>query len=198
MSDKQKARQEKTRELIMEAALAEFSERGFQGARMENVAKRSGRNKGLVYRYFTDKEGLFRASMRHMFQNRENTRQQVPQNLGNALAYWFTETTQDPNFMRLIMQESLNDDAEKPCIDEAFRTAYYARQVESLKQMKEAGMVPEDFDASHLFVALTSLISWPIAFPQIVRMMTGKNPDDPTFIASYGAFLEQLGNQLAK
>ena len=46
---------------ILEAALAEFTERGFDAARMEDVAKRAGISKAGVYLYFESKEALLKA-----------------------------------------------------------------------------------------------------------------------------------------
>ena len=46
---------------ILGAALEVFAERGFQGARLEEVAKRAGVSKGALYLYFETKADLFRA-----------------------------------------------------------------------------------------------------------------------------------------
>lgn len=48
-------------EEILDAALAEFTERGFDAARMEDVARRAGLSKGGVYLYFESKEALLKA-----------------------------------------------------------------------------------------------------------------------------------------
>jgi AcrR family transcriptional regulator len=48
-------------EEILDAALAEFTERGFEAARMDDVARRAGLSKGGVYLYFTSKEALLKA-----------------------------------------------------------------------------------------------------------------------------------------
>lgn len=48
-------------EEILDAALAEFTERGFEAARMEDVAKRAGLSKAGVYLYFPSKEALLQA-----------------------------------------------------------------------------------------------------------------------------------------
>lgn len=45
----------------MEAALAEFTERGFEAARMEDVARRAGLSKAGVYLYFPSKQALLEA-----------------------------------------------------------------------------------------------------------------------------------------
>jgi AcrR family transcriptional regulator len=52
-----------TRLLIIEAARAEFSDRGYAAATIRQVAARAGVDPALVYHYFTDKAGLFVASL---------------------------------------------------------------------------------------------------------------------------------------
>lgn len=46
---------------ILDAALAEFTERGFDAARMEDVAKRAGISKAGIYLYFQSKTALLEA-----------------------------------------------------------------------------------------------------------------------------------------
>ena len=48
-------------EEILDAALAEFTERGFEAARVEDIAKRAGISKGGVYLYFPSKTALLEA-----------------------------------------------------------------------------------------------------------------------------------------
>src|SRR5215467_8171352 len=59
-----KARSEERREAILAAALDEFSSRGFEAARLEDVARRAGVAKGTIYLYFRDKESLFQELVR--------------------------------------------------------------------------------------------------------------------------------------
>lgn len=49
---------------IAEAAFVEFSNKGFDGARVDDVARRAGVSKGLLYLYFRTKEELFKAVIR--------------------------------------------------------------------------------------------------------------------------------------
>ena len=46
---------------ITEAAFATFVEKGYSGTRVEEVAKRAGVSKGLLYLYFKTKEELFKS-----------------------------------------------------------------------------------------------------------------------------------------
>ena len=47
------------KQVILDAALTVFSERGFEAARLDDVADRAGVAKGTLYLYFDDKERLF-------------------------------------------------------------------------------------------------------------------------------------------
>jgi TetR/AcrR family transcriptional regulator len=58
---------EKTRAAILKAALEEFSHEGVTGARTDEIARRAGVNKALLYYYFKDKEGLYAAALEQVF-----------------------------------------------------------------------------------------------------------------------------------
>ena len=65
-SGKREARSAERREAILAAALDEFSARGFEAARLDDVARRAGVAKGTIYLYFRDKESLFQELIRAM------------------------------------------------------------------------------------------------------------------------------------
>src|SRR3954468_11177466 len=58
---------EKTRAAILNAALEEFAHEGVTGARTDEIARRAGVNKALLYYYFKDKEGLYAAALDQVF-----------------------------------------------------------------------------------------------------------------------------------
>lgn len=60
---------QKTREAILAAAETVFARHGFDGARVEAIAKTSGYNTSLLFRYFGDKAGLYKAVLQRA--NRE-------------------------------------------------------------------------------------------------------------------------------
>jgi TetR/AcrR family transcriptional regulator len=55
---------QKTRETILDAAETVFAQHGFDGARIDTIAKLSGYNTSLLFQYFTDKLGLYVAVLR--------------------------------------------------------------------------------------------------------------------------------------
>ncbi|MDI1345647.1 MAG: TetR/AcrR family transcriptional regulator [Pseudolabrys sp.] len=54
------------RDAILAAALDEFSARGFEATRLDDVARRAGIAKGTIYLYFRDKDTLFQELVRAM------------------------------------------------------------------------------------------------------------------------------------
>ncbi|MDQ2669237.1 MAG: TetR/AcrR family transcriptional regulator [Gemmatimonadota bacterium] len=50
---------ERTKQLLLDAATAEFSARGLAGARVDRIAAAAGVNKERIYQYFGNKEQLF-------------------------------------------------------------------------------------------------------------------------------------------
>jgi AcrR family transcriptional regulator len=65
-SASRKVRSAERRDAILSAALDEFSTRGFEAARLDDVARRAGVAKGTIYLYFRDKESLFQELIRSM------------------------------------------------------------------------------------------------------------------------------------
>ena len=65
-SASRKVRSAERRDAILSAALDEFSARGFEPARLDDVARRAGVAKGTIYLYFRDKESLFQELIRSM------------------------------------------------------------------------------------------------------------------------------------
>jgi AcrR family transcriptional regulator len=66
LSTTRKTRSAERRDAILAAALDEFSTRGFEAARLDDVARRAGVAKGTIYLYFRDKESLFQELIRTM------------------------------------------------------------------------------------------------------------------------------------
>src|ERR1700760_1807524 len=58
---------EKPRAAILKSALEEFAHEGVTGARTDEIARRAGVNKALLYYYFKDKEGLYAAALEEVF-----------------------------------------------------------------------------------------------------------------------------------
>src|ERR1700722_11507725 len=56
-------RADRTRKIILRAAIREFSEHGLAGARTDAIAESAKVNKALLYYYFKSKSGLYAAAL---------------------------------------------------------------------------------------------------------------------------------------
>jgi len=57
---------EGTRDRILRAAIAEFSQRGYSGARIEAICRKSRANPRMIYHYFGGKDQLYVAVLEHV------------------------------------------------------------------------------------------------------------------------------------
>lgn len=66
--------QNESRQRILDAARAEFAEKGFDGARVDGIARRAEVNKALIYYYFKGKDELLQELLRTFLEERRNQR----------------------------------------------------------------------------------------------------------------------------
>src|SRR5438034_8217042 len=67
------------RDAILDAALDEFSARGFAATRLDDVARRADVAKGTIYLHFRDKEALFQELIRSVLSPLVGTLETVTQ-----------------------------------------------------------------------------------------------------------------------
>ncbi|MCJ0977230.1 TetR family transcriptional regulator [Rhodococcus sp. ARC_M12] len=103
-----------TRHNILEVATEEFADKGFAGARIDEIAQRTHTTKRMLYYYFTDKEGLYKAVLeRSYLRIRERERDVDVEGLGpieaiRAIAsLTFDHHEENPDFIRLVSTENI-------------------------------------------------------------------------------------------
>jgi AcrR family transcriptional regulator len=182
---------ERTRERILSAALKEFATQGFAGARVDGIARRAAINKRMLYHYFGNKEKLFRAVLRQKIAERRAWAGQLPSDPAERLPFWFKTACADPDWIRLLEWEALQG-ADQKVIDEAERQAQASDWVKRLRQRQARGELSAAFDARHLALAMQSLTMYPMAFPQLTRLIMGQAANDAKFQRAHAAFLEKF------
>ena len=182
-----------TRRRVLSAALQEFSAGGFAGARVEAIARRARVNKRMLYHYFTDKEGLFRAVLRHKISERRHQVQaQAPAgDPVSSLPLWFKQNCQDTDWVRLLGWESLQT-SQDVVLDETERRRIARLAVANIKTEQAAGRLRQDVAAAHLQLAKISLAMFPLALPQLARLILGGSPQRPRFQQEYARFLKTI------
>jgi len=186
---------QRTQDRILAAALAEFSAEGFAGARVARIARRARVNKRMLYHYFGNKEDLFRGIFDRKLVQRAGWLTEAPVGLGASLAYWFRMACEDSDWIRLIQWEALAN-GDEPVIREEERRASFRQALGDLRARQQRGLLPADLDAGHLLLAIMGLIAYPLAFPQLTRMVTGRSATDPGFRAERAEFLRRFAAAL--
>src|SRR5258708_2256860 len=115
---------ERTREKILAAALAEFSARGFAGARVDAIAGRARVNKRMLYYCFGAKQDLYREILRRKIAERAEWLEATPDDFAGMLAHIYLSGGTDIEFVRLMEWEAI-DSGGKKCIAHAQRRARF-------------------------------------------------------------------------
>ena len=108
---------EGTRDRILKAAEQVFAEKGYTGARVAEIAKRSGMDKRLIFYYFSNKQGLYSHILEDFFKRVEpvfeeflRRRKDMAQKLD--LARFLENTTEfiqaNRNPVRILFREFLD------------------------------------------------------------------------------------------
>ena len=158
---------ERTRERILTASLHEFSTEGLAGARVDRIARRARINKRMLYHYFGNKDDLFREILRRKLQERVAWAAGAP-------------ACEDVDWGRLIEWEALAV-GDGPVLSEAARRRAFESGVAKLRVVQAKGLLPRELDPRHLLLSMLGLTTFPLAFPQVTRLITGLGPRDPVF-----------------
>lgn len=185
----------RSRERILSAALKEFAAKGFAGARVDAIARRANINKRMLYHYFGDKEELFKAVLRRKIGERKAWAEALSGDPEETLPFWFEAACKDADWVRLFQWEALQGNWQK-VIDEKERLESTAQGLERIRQRQERGQISSDLDPRHVMLTMRSLTMFPVAFPQLTRLITGKSVFDPEFQRERAEFLKKFAAAL--
>lgn len=186
---------EQTQQRILEAALQEFAAKGFAGARVDVIATRARINKRMLYHYFGDKEGLFREVLRRKIATRSAWLASAPEEPAERLPAWFKLACGDREWIQLLEWEALQW-GENKVIDEERRLESVALAVERVRQQQAKGLLPPELDAGQLLLSMMALTAYPLAFPQLARLVTGLAVSEEAFQKQRETFLRQFATLL--
>lgn len=176
---------ERTRDRIVDAALAEFAAKGYAGARVREIAQRAGVNAQLISYYFGGKEGLYREIVER-WQAREAGIEGRDLPLPDFVAAYLDAVLDAPDLLRLFIWEGLAPTAppvDTPEVDGE------APEVVALRARQAAGELAGDVDPAYLLVALMGATSTPATMPQQIERLCGVRADSEEFRTR---FAEQL------
>jgi TetR/AcrR family transcriptional regulator len=188
------------KQAILEAAISEFSAKGFSGARVDAIARSAQANKQLIYYYFDSKIGLYEAVLGQLIE-RTSERMDVgdPHPSVSAAVTAHIDRLlgqRGVEWLRFWLWEAL--ESRPPGQHrEVERVKMWARWVSDFERAQEHGEISERFDATMLALALNSIIVTPYLTPTVTKLMTGLDPDDASFKRRQLALVRSLLESLA-
>lgn len=103
---------------ILRVAVEQFATNGLSGARVDEIARATATSKRMIYYYFGDKEGLYRAALESEYRRARSSERELdlaglePVEAMRRLAeFTFDFHRKNPNFVRLIMIENIHKGA---------------------------------------------------------------------------------------
>ncbi|MGH9454960.1 MAG: TetR/AcrR family transcriptional regulator [Terriglobia bacterium] len=170
---------------ILTAAEGIFAESGLAGARTEEIAKRAGVNKALLYYYFKSKDGLYRAVLemyREEFHSQAfeifSSHEPVRKQLLRYVNLQFDFISSKPHYPRIIQRLMTTG----PRSVEQFLSKYSAPLYHNLARLIQKGVENGELrcvDPHHTVYSLVALINFYFAAAPIVKSVTHIDPFDP-------------------
>jgi len=182
---------ERSRERILNAAFQEFAANGFAGARVDSIARRAAINKRMLYHYFGDKQNLFREVLRRKMSERQAWSAATPDDPAESLPYWFDLARKDVGWIRLLEWEALQF-VGKRLVDENSRRKATTAAADRIRLRQRSGHLSKTFTPRHTLLAMLALTWFPVAFPQLARLITGRSTSDARFVSDQRQFLSQF------
>lgn len=141
---------EKVRANIVAVARSEFAANGLGGTRIDEIAAKTATSKRMIYYYFGDKEGLYRHVLEEAYRNVRQGEEELQldhlppvEALRRLVEFTFDHHNRNPEFIRLVMIENINDAAylvRSPEIRRLNRPA-----IDRLREIYRRGLASGDF-----------------------------------------------------
>ena len=185
---------ERTKLEILAVATQEFADRGFAGARVDEIAEQTQTTKRMIYYYFGSKELLYIAALEKAFEAIRITEQSVDiDNLDPVAAVrklaelTFDRHEANPNFSRLVSHENMQRGqfitagGGFPGLD---RPAIKMLQ-NALEQGRSSGVFRRDIDVFDVHMLISSFCFFRINNQYTFRVNFGRNLVEPARRAMY-------------
>jgi AcrR family transcriptional regulator len=187
------ARAAATRQRILDAALAEFAEKGLAGSRVDEIAARAGANKRMLYAHFGSKEELWLTVLERAYAaKREEERAVVVEGLApeeamaRLVAFNLRYTARHPEFVALLNQENLHRAAYLRRSEDV--PALYSPIPDALRGVlargEAAGVFRTGVDPMQLYISMLALGHFYVANRHTLSTIFGTPLDTEAAIAA--------------
>ncbi|WP_456733591.1 TetR/AcrR family transcriptional regulator [Bradyrhizobium sp. USDA 3364] len=188
-----------TRASILDAAIAEFAARGFEGASIREIADRLGLQHPLITYHYRSKDILWRAAAEHAFaQIRAGWDSSAPENsdlpplarLREEYATLFRYTVAFPEFHRFMRQESLSNNPRLKWVAETVLAPLLERLIPQIVAAQKQGLLPaaDPILFHYMMVSLTATLS---GFGPEMQVTSGLSSKDTKVVEAYWRLVDE-------
>lgn len=183
---------QETQQKILQSALLEFTNKGYHGARIDSIVKNAGVNKRMVYHYFNDKAGLFKALIQAELDSIQKVTDTEPTDDFFPIAeHWLKNIDQTKNYFKLLLTaDSLAEESDITLEKQQKEGFDFSRQIYA--DLLEKKGLTNDMDPAYFLLAMVNLTSMPILLPKLSKTITGEEPGSEKFQKEYERVLRFL------
>lgn len=183
---------EATRRAILDAAFAEFTEKGYAGARVDEIAARTAMSKRMIYYYFASKEGLYAAVLEEAYGGMRDAEaalrlDDLPplEAMRGMVEVTFDHHGRHPGFVRLVAVENIEGArqvAASPAIRQ--RSAPVLARIAALLRRGEAeGVFRAGVDPFDLHMLVSSFCFYRVSNRHTLGAIFGQDLTAPALAA---------------
>lgn len=177
-----------TRRAILDAATAEFSEKGFAGARVDDIAARTRTTKRMIYYYFGGKEGLYAAALEEAYGGMRDAEgalrlHELPpaEAMRRLVETTFDHHAANPGFVRLVSAENIEGGRTVSASStvRARNAAVVGAVAALLRRGEEEGAFRAGVDPLDLHMLISALCFYRVSNRHTLRAIFGEDPTAP-------------------
>ncbi|WP_312165007.1 TetR family transcriptional regulator [Phenylobacterium sp.] len=184
---------EATRAAILAAALTLFSERGFEGVALRDIAAAAGVEHSLVRYHFTDKATLWRAALRNLVDQMNAERrvlwratygQPLLERFKQALRDYVRYCARHPEHARIMVHETMTDTDRTAWIAEHIVVPQHRAGRRNIEALMAAGHLPR-MEPRRLIYMMAAASQAPFTLAGELRLAYGVDPMTPQEVEAH-------------
>lgn len=153
---------QKTREAILNAAEAEFAEKGIYGTRVDEIAAKAEVNKRMIYEYYGNKEELYKTVLIKVYSrlsikeiNVLSEEMECTDAIKKIIRLYFNYLSNNPTYVSLILWENLNKGRFIESIDfREIKDPAFDLMRKVVNKGKTSGVFKSDVDPEQFILSL--------------------------------------------
>jgi AcrR family transcriptional regulator len=179
---------DQTRRDILAAAAAEFSEKGYAGGRVDDIAARTRTTKRMIYYYFGGKEGLYAAVLEEAYGGMRDAEgalrlDELPpvEAVRRLVETTFDHHADHPDFVRLVSGENI-EEARTVAASSTIRrrNAAVVGAIDALlRRGEEEGAFRPGVDPLDLHMLISGFCFYRVSNRHTLRAIFGEDPAAP-------------------